>query len=97
MLPPMASVQINSNSRIPNKYRITVKILAVRRERASANIGLIEIPARFTHAFGHELSWALLTIAQKKRHRAAALHDAGAMYCTPLLPRGRGVRQPYAA
>jgi hypothetical protein len=33
----------------------------------------------------------------RKRHRAAALHDAVAINCTPLLPRGRGVRQPYAA
>jgi hypothetical protein len=32
-----------------------------------------------------------------KRHRAAALHDADAMDYTPLLPRDRGVLQPYAA
>jgi hypothetical protein len=32
-----------------------------------------------------------------KRHRAAALHDAGANTSMSLLPRGRGVRQPYAA
>jgi hypothetical protein len=36
-------------------------------------------------------------LEQEKRHRAAALHDAGAKYCAPLLPRGCGVRQPYAA
>jgi hypothetical protein len=33
----------------------------------------------------------------RKRHGAAALHDAGACYGTPLLPRGRGMRQPHAA
>jgi hypothetical protein len=32
-----------------------------------------------------------------KRHRAAALQDAVAPDCTLLLPRGLGVRQPYAA
>jgi len=32
-----------------------------------------------------------------KRHRAAALQDADAPAHTPLLPRGLGVQQPYAA
>src|SRR6185369_998708 len=34
---------------------------------------------------------------QQKRHRAAALQDAVEPDCAPLLPRGLGVRQPYAA
>src|SRR5690349_15253265 len=38
-----------------------------------------------------------LLLGQEKRHRAAALHDAGAKHYASLLPRGRGVRQPYAA
>ena len=33
----------------------------------------------------------------RKRHRAAALEDAGAHPNTHLRPRGHGVRQPYAA
>ena len=33
----------------------------------------------------------------QKRHRAAALHDAGANSRVPLFPPGFGVRQPYAA
>jgi len=32
-----------------------------------------------------------------KRHRAAALQDAGATNYMLLIPRGLGVRQPYAA
>ena len=32
-----------------------------------------------------------------KRHGAAALQDAGATDCMQLIPRGFGVRQPYAA
>src|SRR2546429_470557 len=35
--------------------------------------------------------------AGQKRHRAAALQDAGAFSRTPFQPRGFGVRQPYAA
>jgi alginate O-acetyltransferase complex protein AlgI len=36
-------------------------------------------------------------LGPQKRHGAAALHDAGATHCVPFIPRGRGVRQPYAA
>src|SRR6266498_149664 len=32
-----------------------------------------------------------------KRHRAAALHDAGAFSETPPFPQGFGVQRPYAA
>jgi len=34
---------------------------------------------------------------EKKRHGAAALHDAGALNQAQLPPQGFGVRQPYAA
>jgi len=43
------------------------------------------------------VSEARFTSAGEKRHCAAALHGAVAHSATPLLPRGRGVRLPYAA
>jgi hypothetical protein len=48
---------------------------------------------------GKELGRKETVVRQKKpkRHRAAALHDAGANSKAPLFPPGFGVRQPYAA
>jgi hypothetical protein len=37
-----------------------------------------------------------LTGISVKRHRAAALQDAGAHFQAPLFPLGFGARQPYA-
>jgi hypothetical protein len=59
------------------------------------NSGAVAADVRRRNVFGDRNP--LGNERESKRHRAAALQDAGATDRVRLFPRGLGVRQPYAA